>query len=241
MEHFRRHLRTFVALGALIFCAAAAAHDEPRPRLLTVGGEGEVEVAPDRADVGFSVEASEKSLADAEKAVTEATARLLKLCDSLGIPKADVRSAQLIVNPQYDGGVVSNRPRIVGYYVSRQIDVDLRDLSKLGKLLQGAVDTGANRMSGVSFGSTRKDEHQRAALARAAEDAKANAEALARAMGVKLGRLHTLSASESGGMPQPMMYEMRAKVASAPMVADQTFQAGEIKFQASVTAEFDLP
>ena len=241
MEQLRRHLRTFGALGALIFCAAAAAHDGPKDRLLTVGGEGEVEVAPDRADVGFSVEASEKSLADAEKAVTEATAKLLRLCDSLGIPKAEVRSAQLIVNPQYDGGVVSNRPRIVGYYVSRQIDIDLRDLSKLGKLLQGAVDTGANRMSGVSFGSTRKDEHQRAALARAAEDAKANAEALAKATGVKLGRLHTLVASESGGMPMMMMEQrMNMKAMSAP-APDQTYQAGEIKFQASVTAEFDLP
>ena len=238
MEQLARH---FAALVALTFCAAAAAHDEPRPRLLTVGGEGEVEVAPDRADVGFSVEASEKALADGEKAVTEATARLLKLCESLGIPKSEIRSAQLIVNPQYDGGVISSRPRIVGYYVSRQIDVDLRDLSKLGKLLQGAVETGANRVSGVSFGSTKKDEHQRAALAKATEDAKANAETLAKAMGVKLGRLHTLTASESGGMPMMMASPRVAMAKMESMAADQTYQAGEIKYQASVTVEFDLP
>ena len=128
------------------FCAAAAAHEEPRPRLLTVSGEAEIEVAPDRADVSFSAEASEKTLADAEKAVTEATARLLKLCDSLGIEKNRVRSAQLNVHPQYDGGIVSNRPRIVGYGVSRQVDVDLRDLSKLGKLLQDTVDYESRAM-----------------------------------------------------------------------------------------------
>ena len=239
MDQFSRYAG---ALCALIFCTAAAAADAPRDRLLVVGGTGEVEVAPDRADVGFAVEASEKSLADAEKAVTEATAKLLKLCDALGIPKSEVRSAQLIVNPQYDGGVVSNRPRIVGYYVSRQVDVDLRDLSRLGKLLQGAVETGANRVSGVSFGSTREDEHQRAALAKAAEDAKANAEALAKAMGVKLGRLHALTAAESGGMPMPMMFERaQMKTMAGSMAADQTYQAGEIKFQASVTAEYDLP
>ena len=231
--------RLACALAALTLSAAAAAHDEPKPRLLAVSGEGEVTVAPDRADVSFSAEASEKTLADAEKAVTEATARLLKLCDSLGIPKGQVRSAQLNVNPQYDGGVISSRPRIVGYQVSRQVDVDLRDLAKLGKLLQGAVDTGANRVNGVSFGSTKKDEHQRAALALAAEDAKANAEVLAKAMGVKLGRLHALLASESGGMPAPMMMMRANKMAS--MEADQTYQAGEIKFQASVTAEYDLP
>jgi uncharacterized protein YggE len=172
--------------------------------------------------------------------VTEATARLLKLCESLGIPRGDVRSAQLAIHPQYDTGVVSNRPRIVGYFVSRQLDVDLRDLGKLGKLLAGAVDSGANRVSGVSFGSSKKDEHQRAALAKAAEDARANAEALARAMGVKLGRLHSLTASESGGAPPPGVFMMRAAKAES-LSPDQTYQPGEITFQATVTAEFDLP
>ena len=232
-------LRLAGALVALTFAAAAAAHDEARPRLLTVSGEGEVEVAPDRADVSFAVEASEKNLADAEKLVTDGTAKLLKLCDTLGIPKAHVRSAQLNVHPQYDTGVVSNRPRIVGYSVSRQVDVDLRDLGKLGKLLQGAAETAANRVSGVSFGSSKKDEHQRAALAAAAADARANAEVLAGAMGVKLGKLHALTAMESGGVP--MMMEARRMKAAGSMDGEQTYEAGQITFQATVTAEFDLP
>lgn len=238
MEQLRR---LAVALVALTFCAAAAAHDEAQPRLLTVGGEGEVEVAPDRADVSFAVEASEKNLADAEKIVSAGVARLLKLCESLGVPKSAVRSAQLNVHPQYDSGVVSSRPRIVGYLVSRQVDVDLRDLSKLGKLLQGAVESAANRVSGVAFGSSKKDEHQRAALALAAQDARANAEVLASAMGVKLGRLHALTASESGGVPQPMPFEMRKMAMASAPAADQTYEAGQIRFQASVTAEYDLP
>jgi uncharacterized protein YggE len=232
--------RCIAALVALTFCAAAAAHEGPRERLLTVGGEGEVEVAPDRAYVSFAVEASEKNLADAEKIVTEGTAKLLKLCESLGIAKGNVRSAQLNVHPQYDGGVVSNRPRIVGYSVSRQVEVDLRDLGKLGKLLQGAVDAAANRVAGVNFGSTRKDEHQRAALALAAQDARANAEVLAGAMGVKLGRLHALTASESGGQPMMMEARMRKSFAASDS-GEQTYEAGQIRFQASVTAEYDLP
>lgn len=229
-------------LLALIFCAAAGAHEEARPRLLTVGGEAEVKVAPDRADVSFAVEASEKTLADAEKLVSDGVARLLKLAESLGIQKGQVRSAQLSVHPQYDGSVVSNRPRIVGYQVSRQVEVDLNDLGKLGRLLQGAVENGANRVSGVAFSSSKKDEHQRAALALAAEDARANAAVLATAMGVKLGRLRALVASESGGMPQPMMFERgKMSMSAASDGAAQTYEAGEIRFTASVTAEFELP
>lgn len=229
-----------IALGALIFAAAAAAHDEPRPRVLSVSGTGEVEVTPDRADVAFAVEASEKALADAEAAVGEGVAALLKLCESLGIPKQRIRSAQLSVQPQYDGSIVNNRPRIVGYLVSRQVDVDLQDLSRLGRLLQGAVAGGANRVSGVQFGSSKEDEHQREALARAAADARANAEVLARTLGVKLGRLRMLVAAESGGAPQPMYLERKTMAASG-MAADQTYEAGVIRFGATVNVEYDLP
>ena len=231
------------ALVALMLSAAAAAHEEPRPRLLTVSGEAEISVAPDRADVGLAVEASEKTLADAEKQVAEGVARLLKLCESLDIPQNRIRSAQLSVQPQYDsgGGLIGNRPRIVGYIVSRQLDVDLRDLARLGRLLQGAVEGGANRISGPRFGSSRKDEHQRAALALAAEDARNNAAALARTLGVKLGRLHSLTAaSEVGGQPMREMYTMQVRAKSMD-TADQTYEPGEIKFTASVSASFDLP
>jgi len=229
------------ALVFAVFALAALAHEETKPRLLTVTGEGEVSVAPDRADVSLIVEASEKNLADAEKSVSDGVARLLKLCDSLDIARAQVRSAQLNVTPQYDDGtskVFSNRPKIVGYVVSRQLDVDLRDLAKLGRLLQGALESGANRISGPSFGSSKKDEHQRAALALAAQDARANAETLAKAMDVKLGKLHALTASESSAMPQPM-YAARMKVMGGQ--PEQGYEPGEIKFNASVSAEFDLP
>ena len=77
-------------------------------------------------------------------------------------------------------------------------------------------------------------------LAKAAEDAKANAQVLAQAMGVKLGRLHTLNASSSGGQPMPQMFEMRAKAMSAP-APEQSYEAGELKFSASVSVEYDLP
>lgn len=237
MDHARR---LAAACCALILASPAWAHEAGRPRLLTVSGEGEVKVAPDRADVSFAVEASERSLADAERQVAEGVARLLKLCESLEIGKAQVRSAQLNVSPQYDGSIVSGRPKIVGYQVSRQIEVDLRDLAKLGRLLQGAVEQGANRVHGVSFGSTKKDEHQRAALARAAEDARANADQLARTMGVKLGRLHALSSSGADGVPRPMHMEMRMKAMGGDEPS-QAYQAGEMTFSAAVTAEFDLP
>jgi uncharacterized protein YggE len=234
---------SFLLASILLIPGPAPAHEEPRPRLLTVTGSGDVSVVPDRADVGLAVEASEKTLADAEKNVADGVARLLKLCDGLEIPRNQVRSAQSIVQPQYDEGslVSGGRPRIVGYIVSRQVEIDLRDLSRLGRLLQGAVESGANRITGTSFGSSKKEEHQRAALAKAADDAQASAQVLAKSLGVKLGRLHSLSANESGGEPQPLFYQARMKSMAAEAPAAATYEAGEIRFSASVTADFDLP
>ncbi|MGH8482038.1 MAG: SIMPL domain-containing protein [Nevskiaceae bacterium] len=92
----------------------------------------------------------------------------------------------------------------------------------------------------MAFGSTKEDEHQRAALALAAQDARANADVLANAMGVKLGKLHSLTASASGGAPPPGVFMMRAAKAES-MSADQTYEAGQIRFEATVTVEYDLP
>jgi uncharacterized protein YggE len=235
----RRQL--LLALATLSASASALA-DDSRPRLLSVGGEGEVRVAPDRADVGLGVEASEKTLAAAEKKVTEGSMKLLKLCDSLGIPKNQVRSAQISIQPLYDyskGG--GQRPLITGYVVSRQLDVDLRELALLGKLLQGALDAGANRVTGPAFDSSKRDEHQRTALSLAAEDARANAQQIAKTLGVKLGGLHSLSASGGGGMPPTPMMRPSMMMEQKASGGDQTYQAGEITFSATVTADFDLP
>lgn len=224
------------AVGLLI--ASGALADDARLRLITVGGEADVSAPPDRADVPLAVEASEKSLADAQRRATEGVERVLALCDQLGIARAQVRSAQAVVQPQYESGALSSRPRIVGYVASREMVVDLRDLSKLGALLEGAIDAGANRVTPPTFGSSRRDDLQRGALAKAAEDARANAQAIAKTLGVKLGPLHTLTANESGGEPVPMVYAMRAKAADSS--AAESYSPGEIKFHASVTASFDL-
>jgi uncharacterized protein YggE len=75
-------------------------------------------------------------------------------------------------------------------------------------------------------------------MTRAVEDARLNAEALARAAGAKLGAVRTLSASGSGP-PEPV-YRAAMAVSDAKMAPEATYQAGDMKFSANVNAEYDL-
>ena len=123
--------------------------------------------------------------------------------------------------------------------VSRQVQVELRDLEKLGALLERAVDAGVNQVNDPLLDSSRRKEIEREALVRAVQDAKANAETLARAAGATLGPVRTLNGSASA--PPVPMYRQRVAMASdAAMAPEATYQAGEMKFNASVNAEYDL-
>ena len=126
-----------------------------------------------------------------------------------------------------------------GYYVGRQVEVELRDLDQLGPLLERAVTAGANQVGDASLDSTRRKELERQAMTLAVQDAAANAGTLAQAAGARLGPVRSLNASPS---PPPMpMYRMVAMAdAAAAPPAESTYVAGEMRFAATVSAEYDL-
>jgi uncharacterized protein YggE len=122
--------------------------------------------------------------------------------------------------------------------VSRQVEIELKDLDKLGALLERAVDAGVNQVGDPMLDSSRRKDLEREAMTKAVEDARLNAEALARAAGAKLGAVRTLSAS--GSAPPVPMYRAAMAVADAKMAPEATYQAGDMKFSANVSAEYDL-
>jgi len=122
--------------------------------------------------------------------------------------------------------------------VSRQVQVELRDLEQLGPLLERAVDAGVNQVNDPVLDSSRRKVLEREAMTKAVEDARLNAETLARAAGAKLGAVRTLNGSSS--TPPMPMYRRGAVMADAAMAAEATYQPGDMKFSATVNAEYDL-
>lgn len=206
-------------------------------RTITVSGSGDVSAAPDRAVVTLGVEARGSDQRATQTEVEQVVRDFLKATGELGIDKKDVKTAQLNIRPEYDWSKGNNR-RLIGYYVHRSLQVQLDDLSKLGLLLERATDLGVNQASPPELESSRKDDLMREALAKAAVNARENARTVARTLDAKVGKVRKISTTNVSFQPPPgprmMAMESRAKGGA------DTFEVGEIKFNADVTVEFDL-
>ncbi len=210
----------------------------PAPRTLSVSGQGDVRGEPDRALVTLGVEARNPKMEAARSDVTKTVEAVLKLTRDLKIDPKYVHATRINIQPEYNWDNKSRERTLLGYLVSRQVEVELRNLDQLGTLLERAVDAGVNQVGDPRLDSSRKRELEREALAKAVEDARMNAEAVARAAGVRLGTARTISA-QSVSAPQPVAYRMAAMAQAAPD-AQATYQSGEMTFNATVQVEFDL-
>lgn len=230
-----------VAVLATVCTTGAALADTPLPPpLVSVTGQGEVKAMPDMAYVNLGVEARKPSLAEARAEVTAAVERVLALTRELKIDPKLVDASQLQVQPDYRWNEKDSKRVLLGYVVARQIQVELRDLDKLGTLLERSVSAGANQVGGARLDSSKRKELEREALGKAVDDARQDAETLARAAGVKVGSVYSLSAS-SEAVP---MYYAKAERAmmSAPAgdAAAETYDVAEMRFTANVSAQWQL-
>lgn len=227
-------------VAALAAFSGSVRAEEPPVRTVSVTGAGEVSAAPDLARISLGVESRKPTMAEARTEVAATIDRVLALTKSLKIDPKLVNSTRLQVSPLYVWDEKTRRQRLEGYVVGRQVEVELRDLEQLGTLLEKAVDAGVNQVGDPQLDSSRRKSLEREAMAKAVQDAKLNADALATAAGARLGAIRNLN-GQSNAMPVPM-YRRAPQVAMASDAAapDQTYQAGDMKFNASVSAEYDL-
>jgi uncharacterized protein len=229
-----------LAVLALTWTASFAAEAE-RARSVAVAGQGEILAEPDRAFVTLGIESRKPKLEDARAEVARTIDAVLKLTREMKIDPKLVRSTRLSVQPEYNWENNTRERTLIGYYVSRQVEIELRDLERLGQLLERATDLGINQLGDARLDSSKRRELEREALAKAVEDARANAEAVAKAAGAKLGAARTIAAN-SGYAPPPMPM-VRGKAMAAAMEAGdaaQSYQSGQMTFTGNVQIEYDL-
>lgn len=232
-------LAGLVAVAALPVATALA--DEPAPRTVNVSGQGEVSAEPDLAHVTLGVQARRPTMAEARKEVATTVDRVLALCKDLKVDPKFVNATRVQVQPDYSWDERNRKQVLLGYIVSRQVQVELRDLEQLGPLIERAVSAGVNQVSDPVLDSTQRKQLERQAMTLAVQDARLNAETLAQAAGVGLGAVRTMSAS--GAPPVMPMYRSKmvmADAAAAPPAPESSYEPGEMKFSASVGAEYDL-
>jgi uncharacterized protein YggE len=233
-------VRMFLVPVTLAFVPPSVLADESLPRTVSVSGTGEVAAEPDLARLTLGVEARRPTLADARAEVTATVDRVLKLTRDLRIDPKLVNATRVQVQPEYNWNPKDRKRTLLGYIVSRQVQVELRDLEQLGTLLERAVDAGVNQVGDPVLDSSRRKDLEREAMSKAVDDAHLNAETLARAAGAKLGPVRSLSGGASG--PPVPVYRVHAAMAeaAAPPPPEATYQPGEMKFSANVSADYDL-
>lgn len=218
--------------------AMTVAHADEVIRTVSVDGKAVTLAAPDLAHVSMAVQARSLDLGQARARVIEVTRDFLDFCRDQGIDASGIQTTGLTIHPQYRWNDEAKRQELQAYLVRRQLDVKITDLEQLGTVIEGATDAGVNEVSPPRLASSREDELHREALAAAARDARANATAIAETLGVSLGPIIEITAHRQPGLrPVPMMD--RAQMASADGAA-ATYSPGEIRFEANVTARFEL-
>jgi uncharacterized protein len=197
-----RALAAFLMLAALSARAQAPVHGTAAwPRTIRASGDAHVSVRPDVAVVTAGVQVTGKDL---KKATAEAAAQTREVLAALrkeGIAEKDVQTTRhdIEVERPWDNG----RPGpITGYTVSDELRVTVRDVGKVGAVLDRVVAAGSNVLRGLSFQKDDPTPERARALALAVANARTKAEAMAKAAGVQLGEV--VAVTEGGGGPGPI-------------------------------------
>ena len=173
---------------------------------ISVSAEGKVQAIPDLATVNLGVLTQGDSPSKVQEDNSQKVNKIIDYIKQQGINKDDISTSQFNIYPQYDYS--NGKNNIIGYQLNQTITVKVRGMDKgtdaLGKILEGAVKQGANEINGVSLSFDDPDDLRQEARKMAIEKAKAKAQDLAQAAGLKLGKVVSVSESGMGGYPVPM-------------------------------------
>jgi hypothetical protein len=210
--------------------------DISNDRWVEVSGEGRVSAAPDFARATLGVTTTGKTAGEAMAANAKAGNALVSLIKAEGVAPADIQTSGLSISPTFSqpSPTQAGAPTIIGYSVSNNVTVMVRDIPRLGALLDRAVAAGANSIYGIGFGHNNPSALLDKARPIAVADAKRKAEIYASAGGARIGRLMVLE--EVGSQPPVAFSRAYAAGAAAPT----PIEAGEDKLTLTVTARFEL-
>jgi uncharacterized protein YggE len=222
---------TLAAALALPLAAPALAQ-EVLPPMINVTGTGTVEAAPDIATLSIGVTTQGETAAAALAANTAALEAVLARLTTAGIAPADMQTSNLSLNPNWTG-YETNTPVISSYIASNMLTITIRKLDGLGAVLDASVADGANTLNGLTFAVADPKPLLDEARKEAVADARARAELLAEAAGVKLGKIVSITETAVGEPPMPM-YKAELSAAPVPVVG------GEVEMSASVTIFYEI-
>ncbi len=228
-----------LALGAAVSAhaqtAAPAVGIAADATLLNVSAQAEASRVPDVATLsaGVVTQAADGNAAMRQNA--EQMARVVAAIRKAGIAERDVQTSGINLNPQYRYAE-NEAPRITGYQASNTVNVKVRDIARLGQVLNALAAQGANQINGPSFQIDDPEPVQDEARVAALKKAQARAETYARSLGLRVRRIVSISEGGGGGFhPVPVM-----AMAKADRLESTPVSPGETTLSVSLDVVFEL-
>lgn len=226
-----KHIIRAAALSAIVAAASQAQAPAVQPPRITTSGEAQVRVTPDRATVLVGVQTRGATAAAAGTSNARIQKAILDTLKAMGLGADQLATQNYSVNPEMQYPPTGGPGKVVGYTVSNVVRVELRRVEQVGPVIDASLAKGANQINSVQFTSSTAAEARRTAMGDAVRDARADAEALARAAGGTLGPVIEITSSA------PPIRPMYAEVAmrSAAKAIDTPIEPGEQVISASVS------
>jgi uncharacterized protein YggE len=231
-------LFTVLLLGlVLTACVPSNITVQPQPpqRTITVTGTGMVTLTPDIAYINIGVRSQDASASVALTTNNTSAAAVIAAIKSAGVADKDIQTTNFSIYPQqqYDNNGVMTT---LIYVVDNTVYVTVRDLTKLGGLLDATVRLGANTINSISFDLADKTDALSQARAAAVAEAKKQADELTAAAGVSLSDVQTISYYDSSA-PMMVQYARGGGMSAADSVP---MQAGSMQISTTVTIVYEI-
>ena len=207
-------------------------------RTLSVNGTGQAFLVPDIAYIYLGVHTEKPTASDAVSENNAQTQTMIKALTDFGIASKDIRTTNFSIYPQDKYDPQTGQPTgQKTYMVDNTVYVTVRDLGKLGDLLDTVVAAGANTVNSIQFDVADKEEALKQARADAVKDAKAQADQLAKDAGVTLGDVQSISFYDNQPVP---FAEGKGGGGVAAAQASVPIQPGQLTFTVTVSVSYAI-
>jgi uncharacterized protein YggE len=231
-----------VLVIALSAGTAFAQKEADRP-LITVTGQAEIMVVPDEVDFSLRVVTMERELTTAMEKNDQIVKTLFALARKFQIPPAQLQTDRISVSQRFtDESVTKKPPVFVGYTVTKNVAIILKDVSKAEDLLADIIKSGVSSIQNVSFRTTQLRKHKDQARAMAIKAAQEKAVALTKEIGQSIGKAYSIT--EEGpvnyGFSQNNNANFSDSGSESSAGEESTIALGQISITARVTVSFEL-
>jgi len=216
---------------------------EETKNTITVSDTGTIYTKPDLVITTVSVVTEDKTVAGAMMENTQKMNSIINATKALGVEEKDLKTIAFNVSPRYEWQEAtllypSGVRTLVGYEITQSLQIKIRNLEKIGEIIQAATDSGANQVGDLQFTVEKEDELKVQARTEAIGKAKAKAKELAKELGIKLVRISSFS--ESGNIPYYYGYSEKAVPSGLGGGDIAQIQTGENKIEVTIYITYEI-